>query len=69
MDMTPLQIIAALRAKGLTQKEIGDSTGLSQSMVSKVERGDIKDVVSRHYRALVVLYAQKCPTPTATAEA
>jgi predicted transcriptional regulator len=61
--MEPRDIVASLIEAGLTQQEIAERlTGLgaevTQSYVSKVLRGDVDDVKSRTYRALLQLHAQ-----------
>lgn len=48
--------VAAIRRKGLTQAQIAERSGIPQSTVSKVERGDVKDVLSKNYRALQALH-------------
>ena len=40
-----------------SQKQIEDKTGIPQPTVSKIERGETKDVLSKNYRALVSLHA------------
>jgi transcriptional regulator with XRE-family HTH domain len=56
--MNPFELVRALRAKGLTQKEIEARTGISQPTVSKIERGEITDVMSRYYRTLLAAYEE-----------
>lgn len=64
--------LRGIRAAGLTQVEVADRTGITQSTISKIERGDVKDVMSKNYRALQALHAEVSsevrPTP-AKAEA
>ena len=50
--------IAAIRAYGLTQVQISQKTGIPQSTISKIERGDVNDVMSRNYRAMQALLAE-----------
>ena len=50
--------IAAIRAYGLTQVQISQKTGIPQSTISKIERGDVNDVMSRNYRALQSLLCE-----------
>ena len=40
----------------LTQAEISERTGIPQPTISKIERGEVKDVMSRNYRALQELH-------------
>ena len=54
--MTPQDYLKAIRDKGLTQAQIADKTGISQGTISKIERGDIDDVLSKTYLALQALY-------------
>lgn len=48
--------LKAIRARNLTQAQVAERTGIPQPTISKLERGDIKDVLSRNYRALQALY-------------
>lgn len=63
--MNPRDLVLALKAAGLTQKQIGDATGIPQPTVSKIERGEVADVLSRNYRALLALYQQRVQAPPA----
>lgn len=47
--------IAAIRVHGLTQAQIAAKTGIPQPTISKIERGEVADVMSRNYRALQTL--------------
>lgn len=60
MNLSPRELVLALRGFGLTQKQIEEETGIPQPAVSKIERGESKDVMSKNYRALVALHAKKC---------
>lgn len=53
--------LRAIRATGLTQVQVSEKTGIQQSTISKIERGDIEDVLSKNYRALQDLYKQVVP--------
>jgi transcriptional regulator with XRE-family HTH domain len=65
--MEPKEYIAAIRTYGLTQVQIAQKTGIPQSTISKIERGDVQDVMSRNYRALQNLLGQlTAPHPTTT---
>ena len=66
--MEPKEYIAAIRTYGLTQVQIAQKTGIPQSTISKIERGDVQDVMSRNYRALQTLLGQLA-TPQATTTA
>lgn len=54
--MEPRDLVLALKATGLTQKQIEEATGIPQPTVSKIERGEVADVMSRNYRALLALH-------------
>ena len=54
--MEPKELVQALRRKGLTQRQIEERTGITQPTISKIERGDVADVMSRNYRALLTLH-------------
>ena len=48
--------VDAIRKMGLTQAQIAEKTGIPQPTISKIERGDVSDVMSRNYRALQSLH-------------
>ena len=51
--------IAAIRKHpGMTQARIAERTSIPQPTISKIERGDVDDVMSRNYRALQSLYLE-----------
>lgn len=50
--------VHAIRSAGLTQAQIAERTGIPQPTISKIERGDVKDVMSKNYRALQALHAE-----------
>ncbi|MDM0006481.1 XRE family transcriptional regulator [Variovorax sp. J22G73] len=54
--MKPRELVLALRAMGLTQKQIQQKTGIPQPTVSKIGLGRVNDVMSRHYVALLTAY-------------
>lgn len=56
--MTPLDLITAIRAHGLTQVQIAERSGVTQSTVSKIERGTVHDVMSASYLSLQALYQE-----------
>lgn len=67
--MEAKDLLAAIRATGMTQAEVAAKTNIPQPTISKIERGDVEDVMSRNYRALQALHrkvARKAKT-TATA--
>lgn len=49
--------LQAIRARGLTQAQVAEKTGIPQPTISKIERGDVTDVMSKSYRALQALHA------------
>ncbi|MDZ4357845.1 MAG: XRE family transcriptional regulator [Variovorax sp.] len=57
--MKPRELVQALRALGLTQKQIQERTGIPQPTVSKIGLGRVSDVMSRHYVALLKAYEQR----------
>jgi hypothetical protein len=59
--LTPLELVQALRGSGMTQQQIEARTGIPQSTNSKIEREQIKDVLSHRYLALQQLYAEEFP--------
>lgn len=50
--------VDAIRKLGLTQAQIAEKTGIPQPTISKIERGDVSDVMSRNYRALQSLHGE-----------
>lgn len=48
--------LTAIRATGMTQAEVSTHTGIPQPTISKIERGEVEDVMSRNYRALQALH-------------
>lgn len=54
--MEARDLIAALIRMGMTQMQIAACSGMTQSSVSKVSRGDVKDVMSQSYRKLKALH-------------
>lgn len=64
--MEAKDFLAAIRATGMTQAEVSVRTGIPQPTISKIERGEVDDVMSRNYRALQALHrkvARKPKTP------
>lgn len=68
MLLEPRELVLAIKATGLTQKQIEDQTGIPQSTISKIERGESKDILSRNYRALVALHASQCAPAAAVGQ-
>lgn len=58
--MEAREFIAALIETGMTQSEIAERTGIPQPSISKVARGDVGDVLSKSYRKLQALHAERC---------
>jgi predicted transcriptional regulator len=56
VNMEPRDLLIAIRESGLTQAQVSERTGIPQPTISKLERGDVQDVMSRNYRALQALY-------------
>lgn len=57
--MEAQDFVAALVKKGMTQQQIAAETEIPQPTLSKVLRGDVKDVLSRNYRKLKALYEDR----------
>lgn len=59
--------LRVIREHKLTQAQIAERTGIPQPTISKIERGDVDDVMSRNYRALQALHdelvAEQRPAP------
>lgn len=61
--------VVAIRVVGkLTQAQIAERTGIPQPTISKIERGDVSDVMSRNYRALQALHAEVIAAAPASPE-
>jgi transcriptional regulator with XRE-family HTH domain len=58
--------VMAIRTHGLTQAQIAERTGIPQPTISKIERGDVSDVMSKNYRALQNLHLELAQTQAAT---
>ena len=54
--------LMAIRDRGLTQVQVAERTGIHQPTISKIERGDVSDVMSRNYRALQDLHDELVAT-------
>lgn len=69
--MEAKDFVDALIAKGLTQSQIAERTGIPQPSISKVARrgqpGGVDDVLSRNYRKLQSLYEELCGESTKAA--
>lgn len=63
--MEPRDYLLAIRAheSNLTQAQIAQRTGIPQPTISKIERGEVEDVMSRSYRALQALYEELTGAP------
>jgi transcriptional regulator with XRE-family HTH domain len=48
--------VRVIREHKLTQAQIAEKTGIPQPTISKIERGEVDDVMSRNYRALKALH-------------
>lgn len=51
--------VKALQASGLTQVAISEASGIPQPTISKILRGEVRDVLSRNYRKLQQLHADR----------
>ena len=63
--MEARDLLAAIRSHGLTQAQVAERTGIPQPTISKIERGDVGDVMSRSYRALQSLHETLGPARAA----
>lgn len=52
--------LLAIRATGLTQSQVAEQSGVPQPTISKIERGEVADVLSKNYRALQALHQKVC---------
>lgn len=59
--MTAREYLMAIREMGLTQVQISERTGVPQGTISKVERGQVGDVLSKTYLAIKALYDELYP--------
>lgn len=53
--------LKAIRATGLTQAEVSEKSGIPQPTISKIERGESRDVLSKNFLALQRLHAAIFP--------
>ena len=56
--MTAKEYLFAIRERGLTQVQVSARSGIPQPTISKIERGETKDVRSRNFLALQRLYLE-----------
>jgi transcriptional regulator with XRE-family HTH domain len=61
--MEARDFVIALKEKGMTQTQISIETGIAQSTISKIEGGNVKDVMSKSFKALQTLYSKKSKQP------
>ena len=61
--MEAAELVCALLEAGLSQEQIAKEAQVHQTTVSKLARGDIKDTLSKTYRALLAVHARHCTTP------
>lgn len=57
--------VTALIEAGLTQQQIAERVDIPQPTISKIARGDVKDVLSRNYRRLQALHDEVLGTAAA----
>ncbi|WP_186098255.1 helix-turn-helix domain-containing protein [Burkholderia gladioli] len=53
------ELVSALRALGMSQREIGERCGLSQGAISHIETGRRKNLFAATERSLEALYREK----------
>jgi transcriptional regulator with XRE-family HTH domain len=56
--MDAKQLVEALLGQGWTQKQIEERTGIPQPTISKIARGDVADVMSKTYLAILALHQE-----------
>lgn len=64
--MEAKDFVLAIRKHGLTQTQIAEKTGIPQPTISKIERGEVEDVMSKNYRALQQLHESLPAHPPAS---
>lgn len=57
--LTARDLVQQLQQLGLTQQEIADRSGIAQPTVSKILRGEVRDVLSRNFLALKTALQEK----------
>lgn len=60
--MEARDLVNALIQAEMTQAAIAERTGIPQPTISKISRGDVKDVMSRNYRRLLALHSEVLAT-------
>ncbi len=63
------KVIYLSNSRGLTQQQISERTGISQSSVSKIASGEQKEVAYNRAKVASVLSTQKAIVPQATTKA
>lgn len=56
--MEARDFIKQLIDAGMTQVQIAEKTGITQPTVSKILRGEVRDVLSQSYRRLASLHSE-----------
>lgn len=57
----PAEIVCDLLEFGFSQNTIAERSGVHQTTISKLARGDITDVMSQTYRTLLALHQEIYP--------
>lgn len=65
--MDAKQLLAEVREGGLTQIEVAAGMGVSQSTVSKIERGQTVDLKTSTYQKLLALHRKVVSQPSIVA--
>lgn len=55
--------VLAIKEKGFTQTQIAEETKIPQPTISKIERGEVADVMSKNYRALQSMHERVMAAP------
>ena len=61
--------LKAIRDTGVTQAEVSEKTGIPQPTISKIERGESRDVLSKNFLALQRLHDSMFATQKEAAHA
>ena len=66
--MTPKTLVSMIRLVGkMTQEQVAIASGLPQSMISKIEREKVTDIMSKSYLALLSLFHEVSGTSVSSA--
>lgn len=66
--MDSKKLLEEVRRTGLTQVEVARELGILQASVSKLERGQTKELRAGAFAKLLALHARVCATEAASAD-